>query len=102
MLVYASSQSGGFGLDRGLANPARLILGEWRAVRTEFISKAAIGLAVAAAVAVKHRRALIANFEMTSHRARRVVNGDTRSSGQVIRAGFVNNGSTSNARGSLE
>ena len=37
----------------------RFILGEWKAVRTEFISTAVIGLAVAAAVAVKHRRALI-------------------------------------------
>ena len=34
---------GGFGLG-GLANPARFILGEWKAVRTEFISTAAIGL----------------------------------------------------------
>jgi hypothetical protein len=59
-----------------------------------------IGLAVAAAV--KHRRALIANFEMTSHRARRVVDGDTRNIGQVIRVGFVDNGSTFNARGALE
>ena len=61
-----------------------------------------IGLAVAAAVAVKHRRALVANFEMPSHRARRVVNGDTRSSGQVIRVGFVDNGRAFNARGALE
>ena len=45
---------------------------------------------------------LIANFEMTSHQARRVVNGDTRSSGQVIRVGFVDNGRTFNARGALE
>ena len=62
----------------------------------------AVAAAVAAAAAVKYRRALIANFEMTSHRARRVVNGEARSSGQVIRVGFVDNGSTFNARGALE
>jgi hypothetical protein len=34
---------GGFGFGSGLANPARFILGEWKAERTEFYSTALIG-----------------------------------------------------------